>query len=356
MQIPGSPAYAASLRPTAEVQGWLARVLPDTHLDSVKDQVTGLPFTGQTLHEVKARDLAADASGQPHPVHTAFDGNGNLLEDGGKALLDAEATARWQARGGIQPDLWDHLGQVPPGSKIPVAIWLRSDEPVNPPRDEFKNPYAVAADRVDRVLAHGQAFQAFKSQASQFADVEWHATGGAPVVTGELTPEQVRGVAWLPQVGWIDWVRPVEPQGNLTSWYNSALAAPSLTGKYGSGLNVCVLENKAPQSPNSTISGSGWGTSPASGENFADYLDGLGLQAGNLNDAYGRHSRSVIGALQTSSSPNGFAPSSRILLANFLVPGFEVGADWCAADNQYYGTTYIWNDSNACDAGNLCNS
>lgn len=317
-------AVAQGASAQSGAKAWAQSQFPGAVFLDVKDLPQTMSRTGVVLHHVKG----VTSSGL---VEATFDDVGNVLPDGGRALIQQENHARWLERGGMTDDLWNRLAQVPESATIPVAIWLRSDEPAANKVELEKSVFAGLFHMVARDMAHANAKAAFAGELAGVASAKVSEQPGAPVVVADLAPAVIRKIAKFKSVGWIDWRRDGKPSTGSTHWVDATLASSGSSGMSGSGEAVCVIEQYQP-STSITLT-------PANNRYHPNDLPA---------DA---HARLVMGSIRSEATPVGTGSVASIDLANYKVSDltFAGAANWCASTRY----DYVWNYSYECN-DSLC--
>lgn len=287
------------------VAAWTAGVVHGVALQGVHYTKTDLPFTGQSLHAVKA------TSGfDGRLLHFVFDKYGNLLPDFGAESRLEEKRAYYQLYGAIDTELLAYMASVPPDTLVPVSIWLAAADDFVNKQDFLANP-ALAVESKARTQAElDRVWTLALSNWGTAATSPLVRRGGVPLAESDVTVYEIMSVYKLPGIASIAMRKPRFPQ--TTAWKDAVNAAG--TGVTGSGYSVCLTEGSQPDdTTNLTI---------------AQVHCGAGLSS--------PHATLVASVLRNSSTPSGIAPGASIDIANFESSRFgtcseevEAEEDWC---------------------------
>ncbi|MEZ4266892.1 MAG: S8 family serine peptidase [Myxococcota bacterium] len=295
------------------MKAWVTKHFAPRTVDRVRDYVTWLPFTAESIHRVKG--IFVD---DQQPAAVCFGSQGAVLEDCGRTLQDTESEAQYNLYGARDPELFLLAEATGDETPIPVAIWLRTFEPS--PAKEHTDSYEADLARLtataSQAYARTQLLLSWPSLTNSALQMEPR----APVAYAELLAPEIENLAFSPVVARISWARPNLPQSTV---FVDAVNAAG-TGATGSGETVCVIEGGQPSTPNNLVIA---GT----------YCGGGGADL---------HAREVIGVVRSTVSPFGVA-SSASLLANSW-GGCDANAAPAFADCDSNGA-HIWNWSHTCN-------
>lgn len=314
-----------AFEPAAAVKGWLLAHRPDAAVQGARDYVDNLPLTGQTVHRVKT------LSPKGQPISIAFDGYGNMLADGGSALLLAEKKAQWKQHGAIREELWQLRMQAKDTDVLPVAIWLRADEPVAEKQVLLDSPNGLVQYEAAREEARGAALVEFAKKYAAVGGYELSPVEGAPAVVVDLTPMQIDELAWANVVGWMDVRKENQPYSSCTrtNWVDSLAAGSSSTGFDASDVRICLIEYDKVHATNNL--GSAIAAQNGSGLDYGDAAV---------------HARLTAGSIRSTSTPYGTGSGATLDISTWRgnsnpAPAFY----WCGAERQ----DRIWNFSYSCN-------
>lgn len=286
-----------------------------------------LPFLGATLHHSKGRD---PETGRPFAVTRIQ--NGQVTTDHGAALRAADAHLRWLERGAMAEPLWERAWSMHGSERTWVAIWLRVSEPAFDKEAIAKDVVGAQIAAMKSASARAAAQAGFLADAALAVEADFSIVDGAPVVIGQLRADEITALAWLPAVGWMDEVPAYAAQANTRqSWFDTDLVSSGITGKDGTGISVCVIENHLP------ISGA---TTPRAVFN----------SSGSATGDAAKHARAVAGAVRSQVTPAGAAHGAYVDIGNWNDSASIAPAlNWCGATQN----DPVWNFSWEC-TDSLC--
>jgi hypothetical protein len=243
------------------------------------------------------------------PVELAFDQSGRRID--AEAVFERVAKNRARRFGKLHQALLARVERLGANARIPVAIWLRSDEALEPEdkkeRGETKAPSRRARARDKAIAAVVRGFAAVLDKEHRIRGHD--ADPSAPVVYARLTRAQIKALAARDDVAglFLHEIEGIEDLDDSIAIANSDDVHSQ--GFKGSGVKVAIWENAPDVTTNLSIS--------------ARYkTSGL-----TLSD-HSRHTHGIVKNVEPNA-PRGHAPSCSLHSANKK----ELGAlRWAAKD------------------------
>ena len=275
-----------------------------------------LTLTGVEIHTVKGFGAKTGAN-----VGGCYTAKGGKLFDCGQTLRKTERKVYYSDYGALDPEAWTTLTGTPLDERLPVLIWLFTQEPQVAREVLIENPIQAALHKANVAIVHAAAKVALQAAWSKVSATELTFLDGAPAAMAAVTPTEMMVLAKVPVVAGVHLRKPAIPQSTS---YVDTLNADS-TGYQATNQKVCVIERDQPPTPN-----------------------GLDLVMQQCVNPTSDHSRCVVGVIGSSDAPNGTARASDKYVAAYNCSGdSSVAIAWC-------GTTAaadVWNFSNSCTTG-----
>ena len=243
------------------------------------------------------------------PVTLAFDQSGRRVD--ADAIFERIAKNRARRFGKLHEALHARIQKLGASARIPIAIWLRCDEALEPEdkqeRGETRAPTRRALAREKAIAKAMRAFTAFLSETQR---IRGHlADPSAPVVYASLTREQVKALAARDEVAGLFFheTEGIEDLSDSIAIANSDDVHSQ--GFKGSGVKVAIWENAPDVTTNLSITA----RYKSSGLTLSDHA---------------RHTHGIVKNIE-ANAPHGHAPSCSLHSANKK----ELGAiRWAAKD------------------------
>ncbi|HSD44625.1 MAG TPA: S8 family serine peptidase [Burkholderiales bacterium] len=230
------------------------------------------------------------------PIRLAFDQSGRRIDP--DAILARIAKNRARRFGKLHESLYARLEKLGASARIPVAIWLRCDEALEPAkkkeRGETKTPPRQALVR-DKAIA--KVVRDFAPRLEKEYRVRGHrADPAAPVVYASLTREQVKAIAGRPEVAGLFFheTEGIEDLADSIAIANSDDVHTQ--GFKASGVKVAIWENAPDVTTNLSITA----RFKSSGLTLSDHS---------------RHTHGIVKNIE-ANKPHGHAPSCSLHSAN----------------------------------------
>ena len=230
------------------------------------------------------------------PVRLAFDQSGRRIDP--DVILERILKNRARRFGKLHEALHARVEKMGASARIPVAIWLRCDEALEPgekkERGETKSPTRQA---LARSKAIAKVVQDFAPNLDKEHRVRGHrADPSAPVIYASLTREQVRALAARPEVAglFMHETTGIDDLADSISIANSDDVHTQ--GHKGSGVKVAIWENAPDDTTNLSIT--------------ARYKS-----SGLTTSEHARHTHGIVKNIE-ANKPHGHAPSCSLHSAN----------------------------------------
>lgn len=197
-----------------------------------------LPETGIEAYGIKA--MTADGQIQ----QLTMDGSGNIVAEGGDALLTAEAQARWQHYGNLKPRLFQELQKRNPTDLVTVDIWAkvqvdypsRTDLLANSAKRsafaaQLKQNLSTGVDPVVRWLNAQSSVTLAQAGSNQVS---------SPLVSATMPVAAAQQLGQLDGIAWVDLDTPMRPAS--ATWYGATNVASARAITVGANVQACVVE------------------------------------------------------------------------------------------------------------------
>ncbi len=230
------------------------------------------------------------------PARLAYDQSGRRIDP--DVILERIMKNRARRFGKLHESLHARVEKLGPSARIPVAIWLRCEEALEPAekkeRGETKGPNRQA-------LARGKAIAKVVRGFAPSLEIGHRVRGcradpSAPVVYASLSREQVRAIAARPEVAGLFF----HETGGVEDLADSIAIANSddvhTLGFRGSGVKVAIWENAPDVTTNLSIT--------------ARYKT-----SGLTTSDHARHTHGIVKNIE-ANKPHGHAPSCSLHSAN----------------------------------------
>jgi Subtilase family len=277
------------------------RVAPSVRLESMSRLRVGglgterLPSDcspgGRFIELMKAAHRTTGA-----PINLAFDQSGRRID--ADAVFARIARNRARRFGRLHEDLHARVEKLGASERIPVAIWLRCDEALEPEDKKVRGETKVPPRRaLARARAITKAVGDFGSILNEEHRVRGHSIDPlAPVVYARLTRAQVKAIAAHPEVAGLF----LHETGGIEDLADSIAIANSddvhSQGFRGAGVKIAIWENAPDVTTNLSIT--------------ARYkTSGLTLSS------HARHTHGIVKNIE-ANRPHGHAPSCSLHSAN----------------------------------------
>lgn len=230
------------------------------------------------------------------PIALAFDQAGRAI-DADRIFERLEAN-RTRKMGKLHDALFAHLEKAGPRTRVPIALWLRSEEALalgeKKERGETKRPSRPSISQQKAITLVARTFVARLSE--EYGARELRADPIAPVVYAELTPGQIEEVLKHREVvgAFLHERRGIEDLSNSIAIANSDDV--HTLGFKGKGVNVAVWEDGPDVTTNLSIA--------------ARFM-----ASGFSTSEHSRHTHGIVKNIEPNK-PHGHAPSCALHSAN----------------------------------------
>lgn len=245
--------------------------------------------SGKFIEIMKASDLKTG-----EPFELAFDESGTAVDAG--RIFQQISENRHRKYGRLHETLYERVKGADPTTRIPVAVWLRSEEALRP---ITKSEEGVSAKQKEQALARRAAIakandEFLTAHHGVFGD-KYRADIHAPVIYGVLTRGQIESLANHPEVAGLFLHEPegIEDLGTSMAIANSDDVHD--LGRTGRAVRVAVWESGPDDTSNLSIEGS-----------FLAEPD---------TTTHARHTHGIIKNIEPNK-PHGHAPGCLLFSAN----------------------------------------
>ena len=230
------------------------------------------------------------------PVELAFDETGRRVEP--QRIFQRILENRVRKLGKLHETLYARLQKTDSKTRIPVALWLRSEEAFELGEKKAKGPTErpTKQDFARRKAIDAVTESFLRQFGPQYKECGVRADGLAPVIYADLTREEIRSLAKVPEViaAFL-----YEPEGIEDLVDSIAIANADdvhTLGYKGSGVKVAVWEDSPDVTTNLSIT--------------ARYKS-----SGFSTSQHARHTHGIVKNIE-SNKPHGYAPSCSLHSAN----------------------------------------
>ncbi len=301
----------------ADVASWFATAIGATTYDLLSYDSEKLPVSGRTIHRIKALSIASQT-----PIDACFTEVGERLQECGENLREKEQLAYWSAHGTLDLVLEKRLAALGLDETVPVGIWLRATQVLPPKEALIGRPDALAKAQDARSTTNDAAKERLLAELSLDIRAKLRLVSDAPAAVGELKAKDIWLLRDSPSIARMYLLEEGHAATGSPSWVATIGATGS--GYSGSGVNVCIVEDRLPAFYTNAV----WASIRCSG-------------------TAGTHSGLVGGILRDTISPYGAATGANLYMANWA------GCPTGAAEAMAWCPSPVWNLSYVFGSGDV---